>query len=282
MFTRALFIKNNGIINKAMKRILLFILLLMAVLPGWAQRGPSVGKGRKETVAVGLRLGGNLSRYQYSGDYSLDALPLDSLCRRIRPVAGVNVEIPFAKVLYVAPEVTFVGRGDSRLYKSNVVDTLVRHQTKTNYLEFRLPLSLAFPITKEVKPYVFVSPSIGLTLPWGKIEQYAFDTLSHFHYATEIDSSNMALYDVGVTVGAGMRYTKHFEAFSLVFKAEVGWYQGMRDTYSPMEHIDQALAHNVGAYNINGKRKNKGFEASFTVSLPLRFYRDACFFGPRY
>lgn len=265
-----------------MKRILLFILLLMVVLPGMAQQGRHVGKGRKETVAVGLRLGGNLSRYQYPGDFSLDTLPLDRFYKRVRPVVGVNVEIPFAKVLYVAPEVTFVGRGDSRVYESSIWDTLVRHQIKTNYLQFRLPLSLAFPISQEVKPYVFVSPSVGLTLPMGKIEQRSLDTLPLFQYAAEIDSNNMALYDVGVTLGAGVRYTKHFEAFSLVFKAEVGWYRGMRDTYSPMEHFDQAQAANVNAYNINGKRKNKGFEASLTVSLPLRFYRDACFFGPRY
>lgn len=260
-----------------MKRLLVYIIVLLMALPGMAQQRRLLGKGRTETVSVGLRLGGNLSRYQYPDDIRLDALPLDSFCQRLRPVVGVNVEFPFAKVLYVAPEVTFVGRGDSRVYESSVWNTLVRHQTRTNYLEFRLPLSLAFPVSKTVKPYVFAAPSIGVTLPLGNIKQIFLDPVPQLIDSIAIDTNNMALYDVGVTFGAGLRYIKHFEAFSLVIKAEVGWYRGLRDTYSPLEHLDLPPAANVSAYNINGKRKNRGLEASVTVALPLRFYRDACF-----
>lgn len=263
-----------------MKKTVLLIILLAMVVSGMAQRGNDLRKNRKEAVAVGFRLGGNLSRFTYHGCPELESLASDSLKNRIRPDIGIHVELPLAGVVYVAPELAFTGRGDSRLFESSVWDTLVRYQAKTNYLEFRLPVSFAFPVSKQIKPYVFVSPSCGLTMPVGTITQYSLDSLPLFEHTVAIDSNNMALYDVGVEVGAGMRFAMHFEAFSLVVKTEVGYYRGFKDTFSPMEHHDQAPVANVNAYNIHGKRKNSGFHASVTLSLPLRFYRDACFREP--
>jgi len=264
-----------------MKKAVLIIAVLMCAVAGMAQRSHFSGRGRQETVAVGLRVGGNLSRFAYPDDGRLENLPLDSVVfNRIRPLVGLSVEVPIAGVVYVAPELTWVGRGDSRLFESSVWDTLVRYQAKTNYLELRLPVSLAIPVSRRVKPYVFAAPTVGLVLPLGSIQQSVLDSVPMVH-TVSIDTNNMALYDAGVVLGAGLRYIQHFEAFSLVFKAEVGWYRGMRDTYSPKEHLDQSQASNVSAYNINGKRKNRGFEASITVALPLRFYPDACTFDGR-
>lgn len=264
-----------------MKRALLCIVVLMVTVSAFAQRNHHTGKGRKEAVAVGLRMGGNLSRFAYPNDSKLDNLAMDPLLKRVHPVVGVNVEFPLSGVVYVAPEVAFVGRGDSRLFKSHVWDALVRYRAKTYYVDLRLPVSLAFPVSNRLKPYVFASPSVGLALPFGNIEQSVLDDVTQIN-AVSIDTNNLALYDAGVTLGAGMRYIHHFEAFSLVVKAEVGWYRGLTDTYSPMEHADQAWASNVSAYNISGKRKNRGFEASVTIALPLRFYPDACSFYDRY
>lgn len=264
-----------------MKRFWLMILIMTVAIQGMAQHGGLTKKHRKEAVAIGVKIGGGLAKYAYTGSMDKDTLAYDSFVRRLRPLVGVNVEFPIGGAVYIAPEVTLAGRGDSRLFESTLWDTLVRNHVWTNYLEFRLPVSIAIPVSDQVKPYVFASPSFGLTLPLGKITQYSLDTLSSLNHTVAIDSSNMSLFDIGLTVGAGTRFTFDFTSFSLVVKLEAGYYFGFRDTYSPMEHNEQAPAANVNAYNIQGIRKNRGFEASVTVSLPLKFYRDACYFGSR-
>lgn len=262
-----------------MKRLVLVILILTATLQGMAQRGFN-NKGRKDVVAVGVKLGGSLARYSYFGQPALDTLDYDAFIKRVRPLVGVNVEFPIGGVLYVAPEVTLAGRGDARLFESHIWDTLVSYKAWVNYLEFRLPVSVAVPVSHWLKPYVFASPAFGLTLPLGKISQQSLDSTS-FSHAVAIDSSNMALHDISLLLGAGTRFTIDFDRFSLVVKVEAGYHFGCLDTYSPMEHTDQAQAVNVNAYNIQGMRKNRGWEASITISLPLKFYRDACFYGSR-
>ena len=257
------------------------ILIMTVAFQGMAQHGNHSKRNRKEAVAVGVRIGCGLTKYTYAGSVEKDTLALDSFTRRLRPLLGVNVEFPIGGVIYIAPEVTLAGRGDSRLFESHIWDTLVRNHVWTNYLELRLPVSVAIPVSDRLKPYVFASPSFGLTLPLGKITQYSLDSPSSLDHAVAIDSSNMSLFDIGLTLGAGTRFTIDFTSFSLVVKLEAGYHFGFRDTYSPMEHNDQAPAANVSAYNLYGTRKNRGFEASVTVSLPLKFYRDACYFGSR-
>ena len=218
-----------------------------------------------------------MASYAYLGDPEKEGLDYDSLLYRIRPVFGLTVEIPVGKYLYVAPEVLLAGRGDARLFESTVWQAPVRYQAKVNYLELCVPVSLAIPVNKVVHPYIFAAPSIGLTLPMGSISQYALDKPQSFNQSVAIDSSNMALYDFGVMAGAGVRFNVDFSTFSLVFKLDAGYYYGFHDTYSPMEHNDQAPAANVSAYNIRGARLNRGIACRFGVVLPLKFLPgDAC------
>ena len=204
---------------------------------------------------------------------------------RVRPVLGLNVEIPlFNGRMYVAPEVAFTGRGDSRLFHSDARDADVRYQAKVNYLEARLPISVAIPATSWLKPYVFAAPSFSLALDTvgpmiSTIEQYSFDSPQSFNQKVAVDSSNMAPFDYGLTVGAGLRFLVDFKVFAMVVKVEGGYHMGLRDTYSEKEHTDQVQAVNVNAYNINGSRLNRGIEGSITIAIPLDFHSgDDCFY----
>lgn len=266
-----------------MKKILLTLLVFVLACQLTAQQ--SNDKKRGEAVAIGLRFGGNLASYHYTERSDLNNLPFDSLLNRVKPVLGVNVEIPlFGGIVYVAPEVSFTGRGDSRLFESASYDTLVRYQAKVNYLEARLPISVAIPVTSWLKPYVFVAPSFGLALDTvgpmvSTIEQYSLDNPQSFSNNVPVTSSNMAPYDFGLLAGAGLRFTIDFKSFALVVKAEGGYHLGFFDTYSEKEHLNQAQAVNVNAYNIVGKRQNRGIEAAITIALPLNFHsEDECFY----
>ena len=270
-----------------MKKTILFLLILTLVGQMTAQQ--TNDKKRAEAVAIGIRAGGNLASYHYTENEGLNALPFDSLMNRVRPVLGLNVEIPlFNGYMYVAPEVSFAGRGDSRLFMSSTLDTLVRYQAKVNYLEARLPISVAVPVTSWFKPYVFVAPSFGLALSSlgqnailaSEITQYSLDKDRTLDDKVQVDTSNMAPYDLGLMAGAGLRFTINFNSFALVVKVEGGYHMGFFDTYAKGEHLDLPQA-NVNAYNIpkEQKRLNRGLEAAVTIALPLNFHSgDDCFY----
>ena len=266
-----------------MKNTILAMLILVLVGVASAQQHDNQQRGEK--VAIGIRVGGNLPSYLYTDNEELKNLDSDSLLMRVTPMLGLQVEIPLlGGVVYVAPEVSFTQRGDSRLFTSVPLDTLVRYQARVNYLEARLPISIALPITPNFKPYVFAAPLFGLALPTvglfaSEIKQYSLDKNKTLDNTVAVDSSNMAPYDYGVTVGAGLRYRINFSSFSLVLKVEGGYHLGLCDTYSEQEHLDQAQALNANAYNINGKRLNRGIEGSITIAIPLDFHSaDDCFY----
>ena len=265
-----------------MKKTIFTIVVLMLACVVTAQQHDN---NRGEKVAIGVRVGGNLPSYYYTDNDELNDLGYDTLMNRVRPMFGINVEIPLlGGVVYVAPEVSFTQRGDSRLFHSAPIDTLVRYQARVNYLEARLPISIAIPVSKSFKPYVFAAPSFGLAMPSvgpfnSEIRQYSFDQPQSLDNEVAVDSSNMAPYDFGVTMGAGLRFNINFTSFSMVVKLEGGYHMGFLDTYSNQEHINQAQAANANAYNVRGKRLNRGIEAALTIAIPLDFHpKDDCFY----
>lgn len=260
-----------------MKRLALYIALFFCCCSLFAQRHAGSGPAVK-AVGVGIMGGANLAKFAYLGDSEKDGLGFDSVLYRIRPLAGLAVEIPLGNYVYVAPEVQWAGRGDSRLFESTVWNhSQVRYQVKSYYLELNVPVSVVIPVTQTFQPYVFVAPGFGLTLPMGGITQYSFDKPQSFNHSVAIDSSNMALYDASVMAGAGVRFNVDLSTFYLAIKLEAGYHYGLFDTYSPLEHNDQATAANVNAYNIHGTRKNRGIECRLSIVLPLKFPPgDAC------
>ena len=266
-----------------MKKTFLFFVVLALACQATAQQRDD--KKHHEAVAIGIRAGGNLASYHYTENSALNDLGFDTVINRVRPVFGLQVEVPlFGGAVYVAPEVSFAVRGDSRLFNSAVWNSQVRYRAQVNYLEARLPIAVAIPATSWFKPYVFAAPSFGLALPTvgpfaSEISQYSLDKLQSFSDVVAVDSSNMAPYDYGFTAGAGLRFLIDFKSFKMVVKLEGGYHMGFQDTYSEKEHTDQTQALNVNAYNIVGKRLNRGIEAAVTIAIPLEFHsEDDCFY----
>lgn len=265
-----------------MKKTILTILVLALALGASAQK---LNKKQGEKIAIGIKIGGNLSQYHYYPDPDgLNALGFDNIGNRLNPMFGLNVEIPVLNgVVLISPEVLFDVRGDSRLFKSSTWNTQVVYRAKVNYLEARLPIAVAIPVSKTFRPYLFAAPSFSLALPSfgpfkSEIKQFTPDT-QDFNYQVAVDSNNMASYDYGVVLGIGLRFKLNFPGFSMLLKVEGGYYNGFRDTFTGKETLDQAGALNVNAYNINYIRQNRGFEAALTIAIPLDF-RSAndCFY----
>ena len=266
-----------------MKKIVLTLLVLVLACQMMAQQRKD--EKRKEAIAIGIRAGANRPSYNYPDNPGLDTLGFAVFKDRIAaPVLGINVEFPLlGGHVYVAPEVALARRGDTRLFESTTLDTLVCYKARVNYLEARLPVSVAVPVTKWLKPYVFAAPSFSLALPTvgpftSEITQYSLDQAKTLDQTVAVDSSNMAPYDFGVLLGGGLRFTIDFKSFLMVVKVEGGYHLGFLDTYSAQEHKDQAQAVNVNAYNINGKRLNRGIEGAITIAIPLSFPGDDCFY----
>lgn len=263
-----------------MKKTILTILVLALAYGVSAQK---LNEKKAEKVAIGIKVGGNLAQYHYFPDlYALNDLDFDKFGNRLNPMFGLNVEIPLLKgVVYVAPEVLFDVRGDSRVFESHNVE--MRYRAIVNYLELRVPLAIAVPVTKNFKPYVFAAPSFSLALPSvgpfkSEFKQYALADETNSE-PVEVNAGNIAPYDYGIALGIGLRYKINLTGFSLLLKLEGGYYNGLSDTFSEKEHLDQAQAVNAQAYNINYDRSNRGFEAALTIAVPLDFHSaDDCFY----
>ena len=240
-----------------MKKLLLILLAFALACPAIAQKNRPDKDNRAEAVAIGIKIGGNLAQYQYTPDlHGFNKQVFGDLMSRLNPMFGLNVEIPILRgVIYVNPEVLFDVRGDSRLYDNDAK----QFQVKVNYLEARLPVAVAVPISDGFKPYVFVAPS--------------------FSYDIKADTANRSVFDYGLVLGVGLRFKFNLPGFSMLLKLEGGYYSGLYDTFKGIDYSEQVPSSDPDAYKIDYSRYNRGLEAALTIAIPLDFHsRDDCFY----
>lgn len=263
-----------------MKKLLFILLALALVGPADAQKKLYGKNNRAEAVAIGVKVGGNLSQFYYSPSYGygFNELNFDILTNRLNPLFGINVEIPLLKgVVYVSPEVLFNVLGDSRLFE---LDTW-RFQAKVNYLEARVPVAIAIPVSDGFKPYVFAAPSVSMRLPsFGPFNsEFKKYDISKSVNSVAVDTSNMTRMDFGIVLGVGFRFKFNFPGFSMLMKLEGGYYNGKWDTFENITYSEQVPSVGPAEFNINYSRQNRGIEAALTIAIPLDFHSRAdCFY----
>jgi len=271
-----------------MKRMLLIVFALLLALPLFAQvDGESYYKKKQDHhIAVGIKGGLYLPHYYYGDGSDLNALH-DSLLLRIRPIAGIQCEIPVGYNAYFAPELLWIKRGDFRIFQNVPLNGTVNYCAKVNYLDLRLPLEVTLYNEKKLNPYLFAGLDFGVVLPYidslpfvGEVDMNLSGEISSDANEVDVNSSNMAPFDFGVFGGVGLRYTLDFDRWSLVLKLEAAYSMGLLNTYSEKEITSQAPAANLGNggthYSV-GRRFNRGLECTFGVMLPLHFKGgDAC------
>lgn len=274
-----------------MRKIWMILLALAFAMPLQAQFQADVNRParRHTTIGVGVKGGVNLTKFHYSVK-ALDTLGRDTTgkdplwMQRLRPVYGVQAEIPFGSCFIFTPELLYMTRCDMRKYKNYPFGDSLTYQAEVHYLDLRLPISLVIPLKSPVQPYLFAGVDLGMVMPYfskkGSDEGLNLSgTISQGVDETAVNKSNMSPFDVGVFGGLGVRYTMDFDGFSLVAKLEADYSYGLMNTYSKKEQNSQVPAANLGLggthYQV-GTRQNRGIELFLTVVLPLRFMGDAC------
>ena len=256
-----------------MRKYLLILALIALAFPSMAQ---------VRALGIGLKGGLNMPEYHYSSS-DLNALGKDTVMfiNSLRPTAGVQVEVPIGEYLYVAPELLFVSRGDSRCFHNIPTNTDLTYTAVVNYFDLRIPVGYVFPVSDFFQPYVFIGPDFGLVIPY--IKKYDLNLAGLFYQggeAVEVNKSNMTPFDVAAIGGLGFRFNIPCGRFSLVTKLEAAYNFGFLNTFSKDEMNSQVPAANLGSggthYSL-GKRYNRGVEATLSLVLPLKFQKgDAC------
>lgn len=272
------------------RKWLCFVWMLLMALPLMAQvDGETRIKARQRYWGVGIKGGVIMPDFYYRGNTDLNSLAKDTIWfNRIRPIAGLQLEIPVGDLLYVSPELMYIQRGDSRIFHNIPSDADMAYKAKVNYLDLRIPVTVVIPLKTAFQPYLFAGVDVGMVLPY--IDQLPFlkeplnlsGVISENSNSVAVNASNMAPFDAGLFGGVGGRYTMRFDRFSLVAKLEVAYGIGVFNTFSAKEVNSQVPAVNLGAggthYSV-GSRYNRGLECTFGLVLPLHFEGgDACSF----
>lgn len=270
-----------------MKKLFTVLALLLAMTcnPLVAQgtfypsRSHDTQKTHKKGIVYGIKGGVNFPRLYYTNRYVSD-LPHDFMYGF---TAGTFVEFPFIDELTIAAEIIYQqrGGGTSYIYEENYD---VSYMLKANYVSLRVPFSYYFPISKTVKPYLFLAPEFGYALNGNiSLTQPGLDIPSSY---VDLNNSNINRYYFGVLGGPGIRFDFPFGGFTLVLKTDAAINYGFLDTFSPSEHQETATPTNVHAYNHQGKRFSTGLEINLGIGFIFHKRDDACksfgTYGPRH
>ena len=247
-------------------RKFLFILCLVAASI-WA-----LGQQRTSNqVSLGIKGGVNFAGMTYT-DWHLSELPQQM---PIRPVGGIFVDIPLSKHIGLAPEVMYVERGMKTAY-FHYSNYEVQYEIHSRYVDLRLPFLAGINITSWMQPYLVAGLDVGWLLGGNiHLRQLGFpdpDT------TIMIGKANMRSLYFGAFGGLGIRFFREINGQKTQLKIDATYNFDFVDTFTDMEHSDEAQPINVNAYNITGKRFPKGIEITVGITIPLRSGEDdACY-----
>ncbi|MBO4328652.1 MAG: PorT family protein [Bacteroidales bacterium] len=248
------------------RRLVLIGLLALLSITLMAQRRflpsrPASDALLYERPVFGVKGGVTLPWLSFT-DPRLAGLPHDVMPQRS---LGVFVEFPLHRVVTLAPELCWQTRGGSTTYRyaQRYWET---YSIQADYLALRVPVMLYYPVTDQLKPYLFAGPDLGYAFQG--VIQLSHDEGSPLPSYTDIISSyNFRRASLGAVAGAGIRYNLPLTLITLVFKADAALYMGLTDSYSKRELNEQSSPLNVSAYHLNGRRLLRGLEFHLGVGF---------------
>lgn len=247
-------------------RKVLFILCMLAISIC------TVGQHRSSNqISLGLKGGVNFAGMAYT-DWHLSELPQQM---PLRPVGGIFVDIPLSKHFGLAPEIMYVERGMKTTY-FHYSNYEVQYEIHSRYVDLRIPFLAGISITSWMQPYLVVGVDAGWLLGGNiHLHQPGFpdpDT------TIKIGKANMRSFYLGAFGGVGIRFFREINGQKAQLKIDATYNFDFVDTFTDMEHYDEAQPINVNAYNITGKRFPKGIEITLGITIPLRSGEDdACY-----
>ena len=177
-------------------------------------------------------------------------------------------ELGRTRMFSIRPEILLLSRGtkieDIKYVKGTGTGQL-DYNLKASYFDLRVPLMVNFGHPGGVRPYIFLSPILGL-VSGGEIK--AEDAVTT--YSVDVSKANMASMYFAVAPGAGIK----IPAGPVELGIEASYELGLTDTYGSKEKDGKALATLFfPTYDIQGTRKFSGLELMAHVSGPLSVFK---------
>lgn len=249
-----------------MRKTTVILFFLIAALQCMGQRDFSTG-----WVFVGIKGGVNLPTMHYT-DKWLSELPQ---IMKPKPIVGVFVDIPLNSFITFSPELLYVERGMNTIY-THYSSYEIQYSIKARYVDARLPFHFGSNVTKSIQPYVVTGVDIGYLLG-GNIHLIQPE-MPLPELEVKIGNANMNRLYVGAFAGLGVKLFRIVKGQKIHLRIEAAYNMGFVDSFSKMEHDEDAHSVNVNAYNITGKRFPRGLEATVGFTFPIYpDMNDACY-----
>lgn len=191
---------------------------------------------------------------------------------------GAFVEVDINDNFSLRPEFAILNRGTkledikniAKLRRwtdqKNVYSTVsnpgrLNYKLDAKYFDIRMPIIYNFGTPGSIRPYLYVSPVLGL-VSGGDISLTDKDGT----YPVDVSKANMASMYFAGQLGVGVK----FPLGPVDLGLEANYELGFTDTYGSKEKDGKARAYALfPVYNIKGTRKFNGFEVAAHISVPL-------------
>ena len=231
-----------------MKKIIVIFILAVSFLSVYAQETES----SERSFVIGARAGIGIFDMRYSSD---DV----SIYRHhygVREQIGLFAEYDYLwKGFSVGLDFLYSPRGVNLTWQD------IDYRLRSYYLDLRIPISYTFLRDKIIQPYVVVAPSVNFVVG-GHVNYSSFYT----NASVDFSKANFRPVDFSMFFGAGVKAPIAIGNQTLYVGGEFGYNLGFCNTFSNMELDNIANAVNLPMYEVNGTRKNGGFEIAAKVS----------------
>lgn len=224
-----------------------------------------------DAISIGVKGGVILPRMMYLNNTYVSSLPQ---ALQFKPTGGVFVDIPLGSIVAVAPEFDYVQRGTDITYE-HISCMQVHYNLAVSFVDFRLPLEFRIPIKPYLQPYATLGAEAGMrlggTIHMDRTDPASLDTTIY------VGDANFGKFHAGAFAGLGVRSLVTIGGCDILLKLSATYHQGFLDTYTRPEREETAMAVNVNAYNLTGRRLPQGIEVCLSIGIPLKAREDdAC------
>lgn len=224
---------------------------------------------KSDKIRFGVKGGVNISNMHYSNLEGQDAGGITSGMGGIFAEFDLGVNRKFS----IRPELLFLNRG-SEVNGTDAYGDDFNYNLKAKYTDIRIPVIYNFCNPEKISPYVYLAPIFSFTRG-GEINYNTYVMDEPMPWPTlDITNANFSKFDFSAAAGIGIRIPlKIADTKKIYFAMEANYQYGFIDTYGSKEQNGSAISLNRNIYNITGSRKNRSFEISASVSVPLSIFK---------
>lgn len=137
----------------------------------------------------------------------------------------------------------------------------IDYKLRSYYFDIRIPVTYTFLRDKMIQPYVMFAPNVNFVMG-GNVR---YNSTYNYSY-TKLSKANFRPVDFSLYFGAGVKVPIEVGNQKLYVGGEFGYNLGLCNTFSKMELNNISNALNLPMYEVNGTRKNGGFEIALTAA----------------